>query len=115
MRLIPGLEKDGKITVYIEAAGLPEIEQKIEETGEMGGEEAGAKEVIQRLGAVGDTITDVCGTIYNRIDGALKSGMSLPKDFSIEFAIKLGGKAGIPFVTEGSAEGTFKITAKWSV
>jgi hypothetical protein len=113
MRVVPGLEKDGQVTVYIETADGREIEEL--DSG-MGGTSAATtpEEILNRFRVVGDAITNVCGTIYDRVQFALESGVKIPNEFTVEFAIKLAGKAGIPLVTEGSAEGTFKVTAKWS-
>lgn len=42
-------------------------------------------------------------------------GMGVPKSVSFEFGLQLGGEAGIPFVTKGSANANIKITATWEL
>lgn len=37
-----------------------------------------------------------------------------PDELSVEFSVALKGEMGVPVVTSGSAEGTFKISAKWT-
>jgi hypothetical protein len=58
--------------------------------------------------------------IHKKIRGYTKLAVGAFKNFSeaeveevtIKFGIKLGGKTGIPFVTEGSAESNFEIEVK---
>lgn len=58
--------------------------------------------------------------IHKKIRGYTKLALGAFKNFSeaeveevtIKFGIKLGGKAGIPFVTEGSAESNFEFEVK---
>ena len=58
--------------------------------------------------------------IHKKIRGYTKLALGAFKNFSeaeveeitIKFGIKLGGKTGIPFVTEGSAESNFEIEVK---
>ena len=104
--MVPGLRKNGEVTVYIEVANQPEF---IGENAD-GLASAGGK-IVDRLAAVGDTVADVCNTLFARMENGIQG--HTPAEFTIEFAVKLGGKAGIPMVTEGSAEGTFKVTTKW--
>jgi hypothetical protein len=58
--------------------------------------------------------------IHKKIRGYTKLAVGAFKNFSeaeveeitVKFGIKLGGKTGIPFVTEGSAESNFEIEVK---
>ena len=58
--------------------------------------------------------------VHEKIRGYTKLAVGAFKNFSeaeveevtIKFGIKLGGKTGIPFVTEGSAESNFEIEVK---
>lgn len=58
--------------------------------------------------------------VHNQIRSYTKFALGAFKNFTeaeieevtIKFGIKLGGKAGIPFVTEGSAESNFEIEVK---
>jgi hypothetical protein len=58
--------------------------------------------------------------IHKKIRGYTKLALGAFKNFSeaeveevtIKFGIKLGGKTGIPFVTEGSAESNFEFEVK---
>jgi hypothetical protein len=49
--------------------------------------------------------------------GEIKEELSKLKTSEIEvkFGVKLGGKAGIPFVTEGSVDANFEVTMKWKL
>jgi hypothetical protein len=46
----------------------------------------------------------------------MKAGFAeaAPSEVSVEFGITLGGEAGVPFVTKGKADATFKVTSTWS-
>lgn len=83
-------------------------------TRKTGGQVAGAgkvKETIKQLKDVGEAIADVCRTVHDQIETALVK--SKPAELSLEFSITLAGETGIPLVTKGTAEGTFKVNAKW--
>jgi hypothetical protein len=67
--------------------------------------------IIKQLEEVGDAIADVCNTLQGQIQKALDK--SKPKELELEFSLTLAGEAGVPLVTKGTAEGTFKVTAKW--
>lgn len=42
----------------------------------------------------------------------LRSQLRAPRDVEIEFGLKLGGELGVIF-TKGTAEASFKVTARW--
>ncbi len=48
---------------------------------------------------------------------AIKEGMSqfTPDKVTLEFGIQMGGEAGIPFVTKGTAQANVKVTAEWKL
>jgi hypothetical protein len=70
-----------------------------------------AAETIKKLEGVGEAIADVCQTLQTRIQEILKA--SKPDELTLEFGVKLAGEKGIPLVAKATAEGTFKVTAKW--
>jgi hypothetical protein len=77
------------------------------------GEIAGAAEkVVGHLRDIGRSAADVCNEVYGNALDALK--VAKPSELALEFGLTLGGEAGIPFVSKGTAEATFKITATWS-
>ncbi|NES23767.1 MAG: hypothetical protein F6K41_33815 [Symploca sp. SIO3E6] len=58
--------------------------------------------------------------VHKQIRGYAKYAIGAFKEFSeaeveeisLKFGLKVGGSTGIPFVTEGSAEGNFEVTVK---
>lgn len=78
-----------------------------------GGEVAGfgPSELVDRLDAVAGDVATLCAKFYERT----KEGMGAvrPDELTLEFALALGGEAGVWFVTKGTAEATFKISATW--
>lgn len=110
MRLVPGLEI-GDIKVYIQVPDRAEIvEEPIEGlSGQLQGELE--EKLTNRMRMVGEAISGVCATIYSSVEKTIDTVR--PDEITLEFGIKLGGKTGVPFVTEGSAEGSFKVSATW--
>jgi hypothetical protein len=111
MRVVPGIQSD-EITVYIQVPDRPEIIE-VPEGAALGGELQSEidKKLTDRMHVVGKAISSVCTTIYGSVEQAIQTVR--PDEMTLEFGITLGGKTGVPFVTEGSAEGTFKVSATW--
>jgi hypothetical protein len=109
MKAIELVTQEGK-RVYVQVAEVVTLEAA--ETG--GGEVAGGKveAAVQQLGELGKVIGDVCNTIQGQIQTAL--GKAKPNEFTLEFGVTLGGEMGIPFVTKGTGEANFQVTAKWN-
>jgi len=107
----------GDMTIYIEttdeepAVVAPAIVAVDEDEGQAAGAGAKAAEAVDKLKELGVTIGNTCRSLYDTTRGVLES--HAPNEFTLEFGVKLAGKAGIPMVTEGSAEATVKVTAKW--
>jgi hypothetical protein len=78
-----------------------------------GGEGAGVspERILAKLGDVGENVAKMCVSLHTHIQGALSA--SKPREITVEFGITLAGEAGIPLVTNGSAEAAFKVTATW--
>jgi len=71
------------------------------------------KELIAGLDEVGDTIAVMCTTLFEKMKAGFSKGA--PSEVTVEFGITLGGEAGVPFVTKGKADATFKVTSMWSI
>lgn len=97
----------GKV-LYVQVTEEPEILES-----QLSSKEgfASAQEIADRLEDISSTVKSVCETIYEKAFLALED--KKPAEFEIEFGIKLAGKAGIPLLTEGSAECAVKVSAKW--
>lgn len=99
-RKIEALQFDGE-TIYVEVS---EIEQEEED----GYEKTAAEGKLLSAGQqVRKTIEVLAATIH----GALEQVQ--PAEWTLEINLGFKGKAGIPFVTEGEANGAVKVTAKW--
>lgn len=98
--------KLGDQTIYVEVS-------EVEEQGRaMGGpddiEYVDALEKVKEAGdRVRETIEAWCMTVQSAVDRAN------PDEWSLEINLGFKGKAGIPFITEGEANGAVKVTAKW--
>ena len=97
-------------TMYIQVAEMP-----ITTRAKGGGGIAGADDVVARtfdqVKKVGQAIAEVCDEIQAEIEATLKRAK--PTELALEFSITLAGEAGVPFVTKGTAEGTFQVNVKW--
>jgi len=96
-------------TLLIEVQPTPRV---IKAEGFQGGQTANAAEdAISKLKEVGGAIADVCEAIYVQVEEALEE--AIPDELTLQFGLKLSGKAGIPLLTKVSAEGSLVVTAKW--
>jgi len=96
--------RTSEVEIYIEVADHAEIVDHSEVV------EGQSFEKPDRIREVSKAITAICATIYD----SLQSLERRPNEITLEFGIKLAGKIGLPFVTEGSTEANFKVTAKWT-
>lgn len=110
MKVLEMSTDSGQI-VYVEVTDDIEVVNEVYEGGTVAGGDK-ITVIIEKLGDLGATIGSVCSTLQKQIFAAL--GELTPGELTLEFSVKLAGEAGVPLVTKGSAEGTFKVTAKWS-
>jgi|SRR3569833_1922612 len=64
----------------------------------------------EQLNSIAHFIQETGGTFVEKISHLA----SKPSECSLEFGIAVGGEAGIPFVTKGTAEANFKVSVKWT-
>jgi hypothetical protein len=98
-RKIEALNFNGE-TIYVEVA-------EVEQTGGGYEEVSATEEIINAGEKVRHTISALAATVQEAL-----SKVS-PNEWTMEVAIGFKGKAGIPFITEGEANGAVKVTAKW--
>lgn len=65
-------------------------------------------EIKDAADQVHSTIKALCNTVQSALSEAK------PNEWSLEINLGFKGSAGIPFITEGEANGAVKITAKWT-
>lgn len=66
---------------------------------------------IDRLHDLGASLTRTCAGLYRAVNAA--TDPVRPDEIELEFGIKLGGEAGIPFVSKGTAEASIVVTLRW--
>jgi Trypsin-co-occurring domain 1 len=65
--------------------------------------------------AVDPIPTDLVQTIEDVGRALMVAAQALaPQKFSVEFGVEVGGEAGIPFVTKGTAKASFTVSLEWS-
>ena len=118
-QLTPIQLEDGTI-IYIEATNNVDAPPVITESPE--GEEealidkgwnadAAQKQIVQNFQAIEGTIRAY--TVYS-LNAFKKIPVANIDKVTLEFGIKVGGEAGIPYVTKGTAESNLKITVECS-
>jgi Trypsin-co-occurring domain 1 len=65
----------------------------------------------ERLLLIGEVISSFAGGVMNNLGDVARR----PEKVKLEFGINAGGKVGIPFITEGSAETNLKVTVEWNL
>lgn len=98
--------KFGDQKIYVEVA---EIEQQPIEAKSTDGFEktTAADQLISAGEQVRNTITALATVVHDALSKAR------PDEWTLEINIGFNGKAGIPFVVEGGANGAVKVSAKW--
>lgn len=119
-QLIP-IQLDDKTIIYIEAtedvsiASIsteePTEEQKKRKRIDRGVSDGVQKQVIQNFQAIQGTIRAY--TVYT-LNAFKKVAIANVDKVTLEFGIELGGEAGVPYVTKGTAKSNLKITVECS-
>jgi len=120
-QLIP-IKLDEQTIIYIEATDDVDIPDIItEEDEEEAGEEAAVRktievakaqrQMVQNFRAIQGTIRAY--TIYT-LSAFKKMAIANVNKVTLEFGIELGGEAGVPYVTKGTAKSNLKITVECS-
>ena len=94
-------------TIYIE---VTDIEQESSEHGGSSGDYEYTSAVSELMDA-GERIRSTISALASTVHQALSSAQAA--EWTLEINIGFKGKAGIPFVTEGEANGAVKVSAKW--
>jgi hypothetical protein len=103
-------DEDGTIyTIYVETTA-PEVLLPLVETDEGDRESYGiAEDTVAKLEEIHGTIR----TCAMYAIGAFKNfGGAEIEELNLKFGLKIGGKSGVPILTEGSAEANFEISVK---
>lgn len=113
-QLSPFRMEDGTV-IYIETAEdvvVPEVDKKGDNEEESLVSKGDVMEsAVQKFKSIEGTIK----TYTNHTLNALREVASANVDkVTLEFGIKVGGEAGIPYVTKGTAESNLKITVECS-
>ncbi|MEA5622004.1 CU044_2847 family protein [Nostoc sp. UHCC 0251] len=119
-QLTPIQLEDGTI-IYIEATNNVDAPPVITEVSPEGEEEAlidkgwdadaAQKQIVQNFQAIEGTIRAY--TVYS-LNAFKKIPVANIDKVTLEFGIKVGGEAGIPYVTKGTAESNLKVTVECS-
>ena len=118
-QLTPIQLEDGMI-IYIEATNnvdAPPVSIEVSPEGEEAlidkgwNADAAQKQLVQNFQAIEGTIRAY--TVYS-LNAFKKIPVANIDKVTLEFGIKVGGEAGIPYVTKGTAESNLKVTVECS-
>ena len=75
------------------------------------------EDIVERTQRFKDALVNTVRGYTATVLDAVKTGMKdhPPDKVSLEFGLQLGGKAGIPFVTEGTLGANIKVAVEWSL
>ena len=100
------VEQDGETyEIYVESKTTPDITQPVDRDGRPGRGESSfikmqeARQMIR-------------GYAVYALSAFKDFGAAQIEEVTLKFGLKLGGKAGIPYITEGSAESNLEIQVK---
>lgn len=106
-RKIEAVDFNGEI-IYVEVTEVEQEGPDIVRPSD-GYEKTSAESELASAGErVRRTIGALAATIHEALDKAK------PAEWTLEINLGFKGKAGIPFITEGEANGAVKVTAKWT-
>ena len=128
---IQAVQLDDGTTIYIEVrqsvdfATESESPTKVESRElsreDLGGDAKGLKEIkdavlriVPKPPSIAQTILSYTGVALNALKEVSETNVAKVNKVTLEFGIKVGGKMGIPFVTEGTAESNLKVTVECS-
>ena len=107
-RKIEPLEFDGE-TIYIEVTDVEQTLSEQQNKNQRGYEEISTEGGLTSAGEqVRSTIRALASTVRQALSDAQ------PNEWTLEINLGFNSKIGIPFVTEGEANGAVKVTAKWT-
>ena len=112
-QLAPIELEDGTV-IYIEATddvNAPEVKDETEEEEPLVSRDGGMARTIQRFKSIEGTIRAYTVHTLNAFREIAAANVD---KVTLEFGIKVGGEAGVPFVTKGTAESNLKITVECS-
>lgn len=70
-----------------------------------------ADRTVERLADFGGSVRSTCEALHRAM---LESTAAIkPDSMELTFGLKLGGEAGIPFVSKGTVEANFTVTLAW--
>ncbi len=77
-----------------------------------------AKDIAERTKKFKETMVNTVRSYSETMLNAMQEGMTgllSPDKLTLEFGLQLGGEAGVPFVTKGTAQANVKVTIEWNL
>ena len=96
-------EDDQEYEIYVESNTAEEVPEE---------EEPGYRDGLPTVN-IKEFQNKICD--YAKLAVGAFKNLADAEEVTVKFGIKLGGKTGIPFLTEGSAESNFEIEVKYNL
>lgn len=112
MSQVTPLQLDNGSVIYIEAAEgveMPDLAEESESRPVKRGIEDIQAQVIEGALSVSDTISAYSNYALSAIRQIAVANV---EEITLQFGVEVGGEAGIPYITKGSAKGNLNITVK---
>ncbi len=114
-QLIP-IQFDDNTVIYIEATEDVDVPSVPTQTGGARQGSKGAGDIVKQQAR--ESFNAIQSTIYNytafTLNAFKKVAIANVDKVTLEFGIELGGEAGVPYVTKGTAKSNLKITVECS-
>lgn len=74
-------------------------------------------DIAERTKKFKETMVSTVRSYSEALLDAVQQGMTdiAPDKVALEFGLQLGGEAGVPFVTKGTAQANFKVAIEWDL
>ena len=74
-------------------------------------------DIAERTNRFKETMVSIVRSYSETLLDAVQQGMTdiAPDKVTLEFGLQLGGEAGVPFVTKGTAQANFKVAIEWNL
>jgi Trypsin-co-occurring domain 1 len=115
MNLVP-ITLDDNTIIYVQADEEPDtLPTETTDPPRSGGRVAKGGELGQVQRSFQSIQSTITGYTRYALDAFKELGDAHVEKITLEFSIKVAGKAGIPYITEGSAEGNLKVVVECSL
>jgi hypothetical protein len=109
MTQLTQIQIDENTSIYIESTDDVEIPSETLRTGGRAAKAARTEQILQNFQAIEDTIRTYTTYTLNAFRNLAIANI---EEVTLQFGVEIGGEAGIPYITKGTAKSNLNITVK---